>query len=74
MAEMSRRRRRDTKPSSATETEIKPADLERKLTIRLDESLREDFRRICFNQGLSMTEVLNQAIYGYVSQHRDYLK
>ncbi|MCQ9333461.1 hypothetical protein NQ042_05040 [Corynebacterium phoceense] len=74
MADMSRRRKRDTKPISAAETEIKPADLERKLTIRLDKDLREEFRRICFNRQISMTEVLTEAIHDYVAENRQYLR
>lgn len=74
MADMSRRRKHGVKPTTAAETEIKPADREKKLTIRIDEQAREDFRRISFNKGVSMTEILTEAINDYIEKNRNYLR
>ena len=74
MADMRRRPKRDGKPTTAAETEIKPADREKKLTSRIDEQASEDFRRISFNKGVSMTEILTEAINDYIEKNRNYLR
>ena len=73
MANMARRRKRSAKPESAADTEIKPADHEKKLTIRIPEQLHHNFRLVCFNQGISMTQTLNEILETYIDTNRKYL-
>lgn len=44
------------------------------LNLRIDEKLKKDFKRVCFEKETTLSEVLIQCIKQYITDNEKYLK
>ena len=48
----------------------KPRAHERKVCFQVDDSLAEQFRKLCFAQGVQQRHVIAQLMRGYIAEHK----